>query len=129
MHPLAVEDLLHQRSTHARSKADYYSKHLFLRVLCHTLGSSTRDGSADGFAPSLSGWSSAAGTVTNLPRSSSPQPLDEKIGIADEDAELYDTYEAEDGLYPDVEAGRRPSLMVRDLSQPRTYDAIFTICA
>ncbi|PCH36397.1 hypothetical protein WOLCODRAFT_82117 [Wolfiporia cocos MD-104 SS10] len=38
MHPLAVEDLLHHPYGHARSKADYYPKHLFLRLLCHQLG-------------------------------------------------------------------------------------------
>ncbi|KAI6031228.1 hypothetical protein PISMIDRAFT_88428 [Pisolithus microcarpus 441] len=36
LHPLAVEDVLHRRS-HLRSKADYYPKHLFVRVLSHTL--------------------------------------------------------------------------------------------
>ena len=36
MHPLALEDVIHSRK-HARSKADYYPKHLFIRVLCHTL--------------------------------------------------------------------------------------------
>ncbi|KAG5642391.1 hypothetical protein DXG03_002849 [Asterophora parasitica] len=37
LHPLAIEDIFHTRSQN-RSKADYYSKHLFLRVLCHELG-------------------------------------------------------------------------------------------
>ncbi|KIL00070.1 hypothetical protein PAXRUDRAFT_30110 [Paxillus rubicundulus Ve08.2h10] len=36
LHPLAVEDVLHQRRQ-ARSKADYYPKHLFIRILSHTL--------------------------------------------------------------------------------------------
>lgn len=36
IHPLAVENLL-QTQEHARSKADYYVKHLFLRVLYHAL--------------------------------------------------------------------------------------------
>ncbi|KAH9941962.1 hypothetical protein B0H21DRAFT_824296 [Amylocystis lapponica] len=38
IHPLAVEDILHQHGT-VRSKADYYPSHLFLRVLCHKLSS------------------------------------------------------------------------------------------
>ncbi|KNZ76336.1 Magnesium transport protein CorA [Termitomyces sp. J132] len=37
LHPLALEDIFHTRSQ-TRSKADYYTKHLFLRVLCHQLG-------------------------------------------------------------------------------------------
>lgn len=36
LHPLSLESVLQQRGN-ARSKADYYSKHLFLRVLCHRL--------------------------------------------------------------------------------------------
>ncbi|CAE6429771.1 unnamed protein product [Rhizoctonia solani] len=37
LHPLAIEDVLHGR-TNARSKADYYTKHLFVHVLTHKLG-------------------------------------------------------------------------------------------
>lgn len=33
---MALEDVLNG-NPHTRSKADYYSKHLFLRVLCHVL--------------------------------------------------------------------------------------------
>jgi hypothetical protein len=36
LHPLALEDVLNG-NPHTRSKADYYSRHLFLRVLCHDL--------------------------------------------------------------------------------------------
>lgn len=36
IHPLAIEDMLHGRQTYS-SKADYYTKHLFIRMLCHTL--------------------------------------------------------------------------------------------
>ena len=36
MHPLALEDVLNG-NPHTRSKADYYSRHLFFRVLCHVL--------------------------------------------------------------------------------------------
>ena len=65
MHPLAVEDLLHVRKA-ARSKADYYQKHLFLRILCHTLAS---DDDIVSDTPNNS--------VTRLPRSSSPLPFDD----------------------------------------------------
>ncbi|KAF8964374.1 hypothetical protein BDZ97DRAFT_1816203 [Flammula alnicola] len=37
LHPLALEDIFQGQSRH-RSKADYYTTHLFLRVLCHELG-------------------------------------------------------------------------------------------
>ncbi|KAG8894391.1 hypothetical protein FRB99_001310, partial [Tulasnella sp. 403] len=36
IHPLVIEDILHGRQTYS-SKADYYTKHLFIRMLCHTL--------------------------------------------------------------------------------------------
>ncbi|KAG8947735.1 hypothetical protein FRC04_010509 [Tulasnella sp. 424] len=36
IHPLVIEDMLHGRQTYS-SKADYYNKHLFVRMLCHTL--------------------------------------------------------------------------------------------
>lgn len=64
MHPLAIEDLLHVRKT-ARSKADYYNKHLFLRILCHTLASDEEMATPDN-------------SVTHLPRSSSPEPYDDE---------------------------------------------------
>ncbi|TFY82441.1 hypothetical protein EWM64_g1576 [Hericium alpestre] len=77
LHPLALEDLLQPRG-HARSKADYYSQHLFIRALCHTIASGAGSGWPDGAASSASSQ-----TLTGLPRSSSPLPLDEKLGIAD----------------------------------------------
>ena len=69
MHPLSVEDLLHHRSGHALSKADYYPEHLFIRVLCHTLGSTPGSGP------------DAPPPFTELPRSASPQRFDEKLGL------------------------------------------------
>ena len=71
MHPLSVEDLLHHRTGHALSKADYYPKHLFIRVLCHTLGSTASQGSGP----------DAPRPVTELPRSASPSRFDEKLGL------------------------------------------------
>ncbi|KAJ7236277.1 hypothetical protein B0H12DRAFT_1140573 [Mycena haematopus] len=66
LHPLALEDVFHTRSQ-TRSKADYYTKHLFLRILCHELNDSD----------DLSFMSSAAqgSTLTDLPRSESPTPF------------------------------------------------------
>jgi hypothetical protein len=75
MHPLSVEDLLN-RGGHALSKADYYPKHLFIRVLCHTLDS----------AACLSQDSTAPPPLTDLPRSASPQRLDQKLSMEYEGA-------------------------------------------
>ncbi|PCH34323.1 hypothetical protein WOLCODRAFT_135642 [Wolfiporia cocos MD-104 SS10] len=65
IHPLALEDILSQRH-HTRSKVDYYPQHLFLRILCHSL--STEEATS----PDVS--------ITDLPRSASPEP----IGIDEE---------------------------------------------
>ena len=70
MHPLSVEDLLN-RGGHALTKADYYPKHLFIRVLCHSL---------DSTACSFQG-STAPPPLTDLPRSASPQPFDKKLSM------------------------------------------------
>jgi Mg2+ and Co2+ transporter CorA len=37
LHPLSLEDVIHARQT-AQSKADYYTRHLFLSILSHSLG-------------------------------------------------------------------------------------------
>ncbi|TDL15301.1 hypothetical protein BD410DRAFT_902654 [Rickenella mellea] len=78
IHPLAVEDILHQRPQ-ARSKADYYQKHLFIRVLRHSVGDDD-DNPMESVLP----------RVTDLPRSSSPLGLgDEKN--KDDDSDDDDT--------------------------------------
>ncbi|RDX50495.1 hypothetical protein OH76DRAFT_1482272 [Lentinus brumalis] len=55
LHPLALEDVLHQRG-HARSKVDYYPQHLFIRMLVHTLAKDD----------------DASSSISHLPRSESP---------------------------------------------------------
>ncbi|KAJ7599344.1 hypothetical protein C8J56DRAFT_916485 [Mycena floridula] len=71
LHPLALEDIFHAPG-HTRSKADYYSKHLFLRILCHQLTDSETPSSA----------------YPDIPRSSSPLPYsDDKM--ADDDKTVY----------------------------------------
>ncbi|KAF9486595.1 magnesium transporter [Pholiota conissans] len=62
LHPLALEDVFHGHKGN-RSKADYYTKHLFLRVLCHELVE-------DDDLPTNS-----LGSFTDAPRSSSPEPI------------------------------------------------------
>ncbi|KAI0031636.1 hypothetical protein K488DRAFT_86605 [Vararia minispora EC-137] len=90
MHPLAVEDLLHQ-SDRARSKADYHVNHLFLRVLCHSVGSGSRTDDASGItnvSSTAPTWSSRAPTLNGVSRTMSPAPLDEKKG-----AEVHESEE------------------------------------
>ncbi|KAJ3552967.1 hypothetical protein NM688_g3872 [Phlebia brevispora] len=90
MHPLALEDVLHFRKN-ARSKADYYSKHLFLRVLCHTLCSDEE------FIESTPNSS-----FTSLPRSSSPVPmeLDEEEGSSFEETKEREEEKVLYGMEP-----------------------------
>ncbi|EJD54494.1 hypothetical protein AURDEDRAFT_148244 [Auricularia subglabra TFB-10046 SS5] len=59
IHPLALEDILHSHSN-SRSKSSYFLRHLFLRVMAHSVADSvpTEDG------------------ITDLPRSSSPDDFD-----------------------------------------------------
>ncbi|TFY79352.1 hypothetical protein EWM64_g4661 [Hericium alpestre] len=116
LHPLALEDLLQPRG-HARSKADYYSQHLFIRALCHSLASKSS-------SPSSSSNQASSGsnpTLTGLPRSSSPQPLDEKLGILNDSDDEDDP--EEDGSNKDPEAKgssglgfMRPGLQARKRS-------------
>ncbi|KAJ7746354.1 magnesium transporter [Mycena metata] len=65
LHPLALEDVFHTRSQ-TRSKSDYYTRHLFLRILCHEL--------SDSDEPSMSSFAQGS-TLTDLPRSDSPTPF------------------------------------------------------
>ncbi|KAG6817572.1 hypothetical protein H0H87_006949 [Tephrocybe sp. NHM501043] len=75
LHPLALEDVFHTRSQN-RSKADYYNRHLFLRVLCHQLGSD------DEPAPTQS--AAYGSTLTDGPRSMSPAEMEEDLGDIEE---------------------------------------------
>ncbi|TBU38383.1 hypothetical protein BD309DRAFT_1004386 [Dichomitus squalens] len=48
LHPLALEDVLHQRAPPTPARADY---HLFIRILVHTLASSAFSSFSDDRAP------------------------------------------------------------------------------
>lgn len=72
LHPLALEDVFHTRSQ-TRSKADYYNRHLFLRILCHELGDPDE---------AIGATAAEGSTLTDLPRSLSPSPF------TDADAEM-----------------------------------------
>lgn len=74
LHPLALEDVLHNRAQ-ARSKADYYMQHLFIRVLRHTL------------APEDEEILDDPGSITQLPRSSSPDSMLDDIEDEEEENE------------------------------------------
>lgn len=69
LHPLALEDVLHQRQK-ARSKADYYPQHLFIRLLRHTLAPEDEEDLT----------STLNDTITSLPRSTSPDAFHENEG-------------------------------------------------
>ncbi|KAL5494805.1 hypothetical protein ACEPAI_267 [Sanghuangporus weigelae] len=104
IHPLALEDVLHQRGNQARSKADYYPRHLFIRILRHTLGSdSDDDDERETVAP----------PITRLPRSTSPDVMRE--------GDEGDGYSSTAGDWPDektladskLSAMRKGSLRLR----------------
>ena len=60
LHPLSLEDVLNVPGR-PRSGADYYKRHLFIRVLSHTLGNGEQGG------PNF---------LEQIARSSSPEPLE-----------------------------------------------------
>jgi len=113
LHPLSVEDILHRRG-HALSKADYYPKHLFIRVLCHTLDSAHSTSQS----PGTNAASSSHPPFTELPRSASPQRLNEKLGKEDEEyyAKGYDDVD----LMPDESETGRATLVDPELGGRRT---------
>jgi Mg2+ and Co2+ transporter CorA len=76
LHPLSLEDILHRRG-YMRSKADYFSRHLFLRVLCHSVDSA---GQTD---PEIN--------ITTLPRSLSPTGLRPNSQFSDDKSSGYET--------------------------------------
>jgi hypothetical protein len=92
LHPLALEDVLHQPRSGLLSKVDYYKKHsklslpwlgksvphehaVFMRVLCHTLAKG-EDHEHDPMLytdPTMNhSYGNLAGGITGLPRSTSP---------------------------------------------------------
>ncbi|PFH49792.1 hypothetical protein AMATHDRAFT_48399 [Amanita thiersii Skay4041] len=114
IHPLALEDVFHTRSQ-TRSKADYYMKHLFLRVLCHELN-----------GQSESRW------LTGKPRSSSPEPLyrDNSPNL-DEKLASDDGGGSRDDSYPQSRqsTGRRMPLLPthwREARQPHNKNAVLS---
>lgn len=87
LHPLAIEDVLHTRD-HSRSKADYYSKHLFIRAVCHRLLNANNSieelqdalSNANNIVPpqpfsSSSPFSSPSSADIPIPRSESPSDM------------------------------------------------------
>ncbi|KAK7464367.1 hypothetical protein VKT23_006534 [Stygiomarasmius scandens] len=89
IHPLALEDVFHTRSQ-TRSKADYYAKHLFLRILCHSL----KDSDDDSSSSTSSSPSASRSSITGKPRSSSPIPFiddEEDFGKLTDSETLYGT--------------------------------------
>ncbi|KIP06840.1 hypothetical protein PHLGIDRAFT_72083 [Phlebiopsis gigantea 11061_1 CR5-6] len=82
IHPLAVEDVLHESKV-SRSKADYYQHHLFLRILCHNIASEN----------DLNEYTSPTGFVTNLPRTTSPGTMEDIIDVYEAEVERDESEE------------------------------------
>lgn len=83
LHPLALEDVFHTRSQ-TRSKVDYYTKHLFLRILVHEVGD------PDDIPPPFHATAAYGSTLTGLPRSSSPTPFEDGDSIEMKDSGLVE---------------------------------------
>ena len=64
LHPLALEDVFHGHSR-TRSKADYYTQHLFLQVLCHLLAKPQEEEDSSSYESS----------TYNTERTTSPGPI------------------------------------------------------
>ena len=112
MHPLSVEDVLHLGG-HTLSKADYYPKHLFIRVLCHTLGSANCTSPESTTVAGSTGLSSSR-PFTDEPRSVSPQHFNfnEKHGMEEgidghHSDPMADEFETGRVTSVDPEMGRR----------------------
>ena len=85
IHPLALEDVLHQRPQ-ARSKADYYLKHLFIRILVHQLSPDEDDGTdIESIAPPESKF-----VGMDVPRTSSPIGFENGYDSSFKKSEEYD---------------------------------------
>ena len=110
MHPLSVEDVLHMGG-HTLSKADYYPKHLFIRVLCHTLGSANGTSQCLTTAAGSAGLSSSP-PFTDIPRSASPQHFnfDEKHGTIGEGVHRKIFGHDADPMVDEFEIARVPSI-------------------
>ncbi|KAG1902533.1 uncharacterized protein F5891DRAFT_1022041 [Suillus fuscotomentosus] len=97
LHPLALEVVLHKHG-HTRSKMDYYSQHLFIHVLSHTLASSSS--SPNPYTPE----------GEDPPRSYSPGPMTP--------GDYHKEYFKDDGIHAD--AGDEGSTMYGG-SAPATW--------
>ncbi|KAG1742775.1 uncharacterized protein EDB91DRAFT_297885 [Suillus paluster] len=92
LHPLALEDVLHKRG-HTRSKTDYYSKHLFIHAVSHTLVSSSS--SPNSYIPEdedpLPPRSASPGPMTpgDYPKKEYLKDNDVDAEIGDEDRTMY----------------------------------------
>ena len=92
IHPLALEDIVHQRPQ-ARSKADYYLKHLFIHILVHKLASDEDDTSdIESIAPPEA---TSKFTGMDLQRTASP------LGFENGDSSILSTFKKGDGYSPE----------------------------
>ncbi|KAI0055426.1 hypothetical protein BV25DRAFT_1815607 [Artomyces pyxidatus] len=115
MHPLALEDVLHQRGQ-ARSKADYYPQHLFLRILSHMVGAAPEEVPAalvPGSTPAT--WSTGR-TFTNSRRPTTAWARSSQSGGEDDEDNKYnddDTTQSTASFNPAVGVHRSSSLLTK----------------
>ncbi|KAF8167264.1 hypothetical protein B0H34DRAFT_669750 [Crassisporium funariophilum] len=101
LHPLALEDVFHGHSQN-RSKADYYTRHLFLRVLSHELGDDTP------------GTKHTVG-LTDGPRTMSPEPMTDR-----ESTKLDDELTRYTSSRGSIKRNTKPSLLPTSRSDVRS---------
>ena len=106
LHPLALEDVFHGHARN-RSKADYYTNHLFLRVLCHQLVHSQ-------------GEHDSLGTYITQRYTTSPEPMLDPA-FQDEDLPKKMSSREHSSSSSNGSISRRPSRHLLPLNRADTY--------
>ncbi|THH32767.1 hypothetical protein EUX98_g1373 [Antrodiella citrinella] len=127
IHPLALEDVLYQHG-HAQSKADYYSNHLFLRVLCHTLSDENPEAFPDIDDPTQLAPTepTAFDIMTDEDRDDKTQKAQAAVFVSDDDRTVYGSVSA--SKFSTQRTGTtRTSIRRRFNSAPRLSDVAFNL--
>ncbi|KAJ7485492.1 magnesium transporter [Mycena latifolia] len=106
LHPLALEEMFYGQGL--RSKADYYSQHLFLRILCHELYDDDEEFVGNALAPGLA----------DLPRESDSPTF---VTDADEETEVRQLGRSDNGkgLHGNSTRRKRRPLLPTNYSDAR----------
>ncbi|KAJ3503240.1 hypothetical protein NLJ89_g8521 [Agrocybe chaxingu] len=92
LHPLALEDVV-KGNPRTRSKADYYTQHLFLRVLCHQLAEGEQNPG-----------------ITGPERTTSPEPLEDEYDTPSPTEEKVDDERTQLGSSTSLRRRKNPVL-------------------